>query len=332
METEPWVRFLARLGIQTTSGGGDSLLAMCVFHGDSGTPSLSVRSDGAFNCFGACSARGWGFVQLAMRSGLARKDAEALVEAYGLPDQADSGTPMRRTKMELPTILLGRYRVDWRKQWARWKGGAHPEEVKVGVAAAWMFETRAVSAEALDELKVGVDREDGYIVFPQMAADEEGRERCIGISKRDPSSKSFLNELSSKGKFFPMFRPLEDLILVEGQIDALRVRTVIPGKGTSTYGASVSTEHIDTLRSHKGRLVLFYDNDLAGMRTTSLILSEVGHWRCKVVTEFFDKKDPGDMTDGQVAYAVASAMDGSDVLEQGILRSRMHVLRGGQAA
>lgn len=325
----PFVRFLARLGVVAKGRTEGGVLAMCPFHGDVGTPSLSVRDDGLFHCFSAaCDVRGRSFVSLGIRAGLDWAEARTLVASYGLPAKA-ADAPAQPRRERPARVLTGRWGVDWHGARRLVEAGLPNPEPVVEAAATYMLLRRNVSAEALSSARVGVDRATGAIVFPQFEQDASGAEVCVGVSTRIPgTAKRYLTLFDVKGRAFLLPRdPADAVVLVEGQIDALRVRTAMAGMGTSTYSASVSDATIGMLRARKGGFVLFYDDDAAGVHATARLLAELGPWRCRVVTNYFGAKDPGDMTDAQILEAVRTARDGDAVASEGVLRSRLRVLR-----
>lgn len=334
------VRFLARLGAKARSGGGDQVLAMCPVHGDVGTPSLSVRADGLFHCFsGACSVRGRSFVRLAiLLSGVDRGQALALVRDYGLPEESvarDSGSQQHHAAVE--SIRIGRWRVNW---YTAVEDASRNVRDTAADAAAW-FASRRVTPDALMAASVCVDRNaaTATVLFPQAGEVDENAPdgvRWIGLSTRQLGSKVYMSWFDKRRSLYlppnvPLMAPWSDrtgpVVLVEGQIDALRVRCATSGRsGSAIYGSSLSDEQATAAiaASSTGRpIYLFFDSDKAGVMATTKALAKLGPTRCRVVIDFHGQKDPGDMIDADILLALHTAVPGGDYITNGYGRSRL---------
>lgn len=329
---EAWVRLIRRLGIEPKSRTETGMLCLCPIHGDVGTASLSVRDDGAFTCFSpSCSARGWGFVRLAIQTGMTRAEAVKVVNDYGCPEVADRSDRTVEADKGVEAVRIGRYKVDWNAEFRRWAGNLPPADPVVARAAAWMFGRRNVSPAALAGAEVGVDRKTGDVVFPHIELDDAGWRRCVGITTRAVDGKRYMDRFETGSRLWlPPTDPRLSMVLVEGQMDALRVRSADCLLGTCAYGAQLSDGQVRLIRMHPGGVTLFMDNDPAGVAATAKALAAIGPHRCRVVIDYHGVKDAGDMTDEQIVTSVASAMDGETYASGPGHRYRIHALKGGR--
>lgn len=275
------------------------------------------------NCFSAsCSVSGWSFIRLAIQCGLERRVAAELVRQYGLPAEPAA----HRTKPQAPEepILLGRYHVDWTDL------SQHPA---VQIAADYLMQVRRVRPEVLNAFCVGVDRQEGLIVFPQF---RDGV--CVGIATRSPTAKVMKTRYPKGGYLYPNDPPTHgdrELALVEGQLDALRVESAVLGDPNQSYslalcGSALSARQQDLLRHH--RIVLFLDNDLAGIAATTKVLARLGPHRCRVVTQYWGLKDAGDMDDEQIRESTRTAIPGMKYVEEVLGRRRLALVKAPQPA
>jgi len=328
---EPWIRFLLRLGIEPQSIGETGCLCMCPFHGDVGTASLSVSEEGKFHCFSAaCGVQGGGFVPLARKAGFKGQAGIELVSSYGLEPYAPSGGSSKQKPTEPSFVPTGRYHVDWADMWQSWCRATPPKDIQAAPSAAWLFRERRIAAAALEHLQVGVDRETGDVVFPQYAADSDGYMRCVGLSRRGIQSKVYLTKFEKRNHLWGLPPdPRVSMVLVEGQMDALRIRSADIMLGTCTYGAQLSAQQYHLAKSHPGGVVLFMDNDAAGVAATGKALAAIGPYRCRVVTDYHGVKDAGDMTDEQIVESLSSAVSGEEYVAGPGQRHRMRLLKGG---
>ena len=327
---EPWIRFLGRLGIEPKSFNEDNVLALCVFHGDVATPSLSVSSEGRFFCFSpACGAKGNGFAQLARRAGWDGKAGLDLVAAHGLEPYAAGKAPDRAPPKPV-FVPTGRYHVDWAAMWQAWCRAEAPPDPEAAAAAAWLFGTRNIAPTALQRMSVGVDREAQTVVFPQHVLDD-GHRTCVGVSYRSLTGKAYITKFDKRNHLWGL--PSDDrlpMVLVEGQMDCLRIRSADPLLGTCAYGAQLSEAQHRMARLHPGGVVLFMDDDAAGVAATRKSLAAIGPERCRVVVEYHGVKDAGDMTDAQIIDSIAGAVPGAEYGGGLGQRMRMRVLKGGR--
>jgi len=301
--------FLAQLGIRVGSVSKDNLLCFCPFHGDVDTPSLSIRTDGAYYCFSpACNARGRSFSSLAQKSSYSKQEAGKLVEAFGLPEFARLSPPKSEKKAEY-ALTTGRFWVDWEKLYESYTKGIPYDSLIESQAAGFVFGKRRLSPHILQKFDVGVDREYNTVVFPIYAAG-----RCVGVASRSPVVKAYRYSKGFNKKLHTYLPPSLDstAIIVEGQLDALAVRQATK-LGTSICGSILSDAHAKAL-ARCDTVIVFLDNDTAGVTGTAKAIAKLGAHKCKVVTNYYGKKDPGDMAPGQITETCQQAIPATEYL------------------
>ena len=307
-------RFLNHLGIQVSNTTSSNLLCMCPFHGDLNTPSLSIREDGAYYCFlFSCDVHGWSFVKLAMEAGYQYKEAQGLVESFELPLKANVDRSHTKKLQRPEQILVGKYSTDWHQAYHCYTKGIPHEEELVANAAGYLFGIRNLHPETLASAGVGLDRKNKAIVFPQFKGST-----CVGLSFRKINDKQYyFQQPFSKSEYLYLDPDpnADEVILVEGQMDALAVSAVVNTDDIKAvgaiYGSQLSltqAEHLDGVPE----VILFFDNDTAGVVATSKALSILGPHRCSVVVNYDNCKDAGEMTSSQIYCAIRTAVSGKE--------------------
>jgi hypothetical protein len=99
-------------------------------------------------------------------------------------------------------------------------------------------------------------------------------------------------------------------ILVESPLDVVRLRAAGFPTGLSSFGAGVSDAQMSLIRDHFDTVIIALDNDVDGAKHSERLRKE---WsRRGLALKFLDysgtsAKDPGDMTDAEVFFAVRNS-------------------------
>ena len=95
--------------------------------------------------------------------------------------------------------------------------------------------------------------------------------------------------------------PKHKIILVEGEMDAVKLSQALamrPGVWAA-MGSSISDEQIKTIQSLKNPILLFFDNDEAGMDAKNKMLKRLSKVKAGVfvVENYYNLKDPDEIVD-----------------------------------
>jgi DNA primase len=172
---------------------------------------------------------------------------------------------------------------------------------------------RGFSVETLSYFEVCFSARRKRIVIP--ARNEHSK--LVGFIGRTPDSNVMPKYLYSKN--FPRKSILFNLnrakksdyvIVVEGSLDAMKVHQAGFSNVVSTLGASVTEEHSALLRKYFDKIVLFADNDEAGMAMTNKLAQGLSGYDVRVVDySGFSSKDPGEMSEDDIRDAIMNAQD-----------------------
>lgn len=148
--------------------------------------------------------------------------------------------------------------------------------------------SRGITAESVHKYELRWDRAENRLLFP--IRDSEGR--LVGIRGRyigpnDPDVLRYREyvELSPSGRSVKKFGvwfgvhmsmlPDKALILVEGEIDAIRLKQVLPKANVlASIGASITREQLKSLVFPSKGIIAFFDNDMAGKKAVQTIIDE----------------------------------------------------------
>lgn len=297
----------AKDNLSGVTQSGPELDCRCVFHEDS-KPSMRFNLElGVYFCHG-CGARG-NVHTLARHLGLGGVDT-----SVKLRDVYDA---LRRIEMpnsgprSLPESFLTQYEM--------------PTDY-------WEV-NRQLSASVIKNFQLGCDPMDEFVTIPMR--DLNGN--LLGVIKRylDPEAQPRYRYPKGMKKSHHLFgawrvakvKNAKTVVLTEGSIDAMKVwQAQYPGM--AILGSEVSMEQIKVLQAlDVRRVILFFDNDKAGIKCTSAALgfSEVRtregtkktYRRDHDLRRYFSverasydhtsSKDPGGMASHEIEAAVTDA-------------------------
>jgi hypothetical protein len=138
--------------------------------------------------------------------------------------------------------------------------------------------------------------------------------RLIGWQEKGTINRTFFNRptgLKRSKTLFGLATQQEDrVIIVESPLDCLRLSTCGYDSVVASCGSSISADQLKLLR-HSDTVIAAFDNDSAGQKASRelMVLS-----KAYGVNLFFfnyggsDKKDPGEMTDAEIAWGIDNAI------------------------
>jgi hypothetical protein len=180
-------------------------------------------------------------------------------------------------------------------------------------APADALEGRLVSAEAAETYGVLWNAQSRTWILPLR---EPHTGTLLGWQEKGTVDRTFKNRptgLTKSKTLFGVDQQTEDLVVVvESPLDCLRLATAGVEGAVAICGSSISEDQVKLLR-YSGKIVCAFDNpniDTAGKKASAEMLK----WGRKYGLNLFyfnygdlDKKDPGDMTDEEIAWGIANA-------------------------
>lgn len=289
------LKYLQDHGVEVVREDGKELACFCPFHKNTDSPAFYINKEtGLWICFNpSCEKRG-SIRDLMSFFG----DEKPLLRDHTVDDIQDlllaSAGPHKSEDWDaaLESIRL-----------------VFPEDTS---KASYFFE-RGLSEDTLSYFEIGFSEKKGRIVIP--ARDESSR--LIGFIGRATSPEIQPKYLYSKG--FPRKSVLfnlnrakkyNDVVVVEGSVDAMMIHQAGFANVVATLGATVTDGHINLLRKYFDRVIVFPDNDEAGETMRDRLLSGLSDVPISVVVyESEAVKDPGEMDADAIREAILSAKD-----------------------
>jgi len=179
----------------------------------------------------------------------------------------------------------------------------------------WGLKSRAINAEAAELYGVLWDEENSNWILPLR---EPYFYKLMGWQEKGSRSRFFRNYPAGIKKSTTLFgvdvQREDTAILVESPLDCLRLYTAGFKGAVASCGAMVSAEQVKLLKRSE-TVVVAMDNprfDEAGKKACEeirLLAKKYG-----VIVKYFNygdfpEKDPGDMTDEQIAWGIANSKD-----------------------
>lgn len=173
------------------------------------------------------------------------------------------------------------------------------------------LEKRHVSIEAAEKYGVLWDAKKANWILPLR---EPHFNKLIGWQEKGTIHRTFFNRptgLQKSKTLFGIENQNESMaIVVESPLDCLRLVSAGFDGAVATCGSVVSEEQIKLLR-FSDKIISAFDNDQAGKKASKLML-EFGR-KYGLNLFFFNygsssAKDPGDLTDDEIAWGIANAI------------------------
>jgi len=170
--------------------------------------------------------------------------------------------------------------------------------------------SRNITIESVNEYGVLWDSKKETWILP-LREPQSGK--LLGWQEKGTKFRTFFNRPAGLKKSITLFgieKQNESMaIVVESPLDCLRISSAgIPG-AVATCGAIVSEEQVKLLRS-SDKIICAFDTDAAGMKASNEMRKFARKYGLNLF--FFNygssgAKDPGDLTDEQLAWGIANA-------------------------
>jgi DNA primase len=288
--------YLEQHGVEIVREEGRELACLCPFHKNTDSPAFYINKDnGLWICFNpACEKRG-SLRDLMRFFG----DEKPLVRDYDVDQILALLDPTAETS----------HREDWDSALESIRLNFPDESGK----AQYLFE-RGLSEDTLAYFEIGFSEKRGRVVIP--ARDEMSRlVGFIGRSIREEVQPKYLYSkgFPRKSVLFNLNRAKKynEVVVVEGSVDAMKIHESGFPNVVATLGASVTEGHVALLRKYFDKVIIFPDNDDAGKAMRDILLAGLSGVSLGVV-RYPDggAKDPGEMSAELISEAINSAEDG----------------------
>lgn len=169
---------------------------------------------------------------------------------------------------------------------------------------------RGITGDTISRYNLRWDTKEQRLIFPVFTATG----KLVGFRGRAAAADAKLKyreyselcpkkqSLKGHGIWYGMHRQIDEkqkIILVEGEMDAVKLSQALKGRGGiwASMGASISEEQIRVLQALKNPLLLFFDNDEAGVTARNKILAKIKKVKTGVyiVSDYAGCKDPDEI-------------------------------------
>lgn len=173
--------------------------------------------------------------------------------------------------------------------------------------------SRNITQEAVDAYGVLWDSNKSAWILPIR---EPHFNRLMGWQEKGTLTRTFFNRpagLQRSKTLFGIENQTDDVVIVvESPLDCLRIRSAGQVGAVATCGTSLSEEQIKLLR-YSDKVVVAFDNpkvDKAGLKASEEMRKYARKYGINVFYFNYGSsgaKDPGDLTDDQIAWGIANA-------------------------
>lgn len=317
---------LSRIGIDIKSETVHDFLALCPYHGNFDTPSLSVsKQTGKFICFNPSCCEAGTFVELvSFVEKLNPLESTRLIMKYASQTDDDFSDQLNVVMEDDDTFSpFDSAKID----------SLH--ENIFGSAGERYMLTRGINADTLGYFKVGYSSKQGMVTVPVYSHNDT----LVGLVGRSVEGKRFKNSTGLPGArlFFNLNnakRHSSTAIVVESSFDAMRVHQSGYPNVIATLGGHLSQYKKNLLNRYFTRVIIMTDNDPLHYRdrcgqcktkcrghspgrelgrSIGDSFSREVFWASYSSTEVYPRgvKDASDMTDEEINICIKNAI--SDV-------------------
>jgi hypothetical protein len=174
----------------------------------------------------------------------------------------------------------------------------------------YALEKRNLTADAANEYGVLWDATKEVWILPLRNPDDE---KLMGWQEKGTKARTFFNRPAGLKKSLTLFGVENQnesmVIVVESPLDAVRIASAGYSGAVATCGAIVSEEQVKLLRA-SDKIVCAFDTDAAGVKASAEMRKFARKYGLNLF--FFNygssgAKDPGDLTNEQIAWGIANA-------------------------
>ena len=305
---------LTSLGISIQSQTAQHYLCLCPFHENTGSPAFEIdKSSGLWLCFNqACGAKG------NLRSLVSRLSPEDHTNVKRMVDQLHQDRYHNIDVIrELKEIFDGKEtnQADWDTV-IESLAVNYDDAADVEAKLSYLLK-RGFTKETLEHFEVGWSAQKERIVIPVRNENF----KLVGVIGRaineDRKPKYLYSDgLPKKGVLFnlPFAKSYKSVIVVEGSLDALRVHQAGFPNVVAALGAHMTEGQGQLLNRYFLDVIVFGDNDDAG-KALGASIAEVCASRNIYYAQYPEgKKDPGEMTDEEIRWAIGNKRSDLDIL------------------
>jgi DNA primase len=286
---------LSDWGINVAYENAKEVLCFCPFHSNTDTPAFSInKMTGLWCCFNeSCGKRG-NLRDLARELGFKLENHVRDISTDEIQELLED-----EEEETFPQGAIDKVVLDYSSE--------------EDLAKVQYLIDRGFSPAILQHFEVGFSEKKERIVIP--ARDENYRLLgFIGRAIRDEQRPKYLYT-KGFGRAHTLWnlnnaKHYNEVIVVEGSLDAIKVHQAGFPNVVSTLGAAITDHHIDLLHRHFYKIIVFSDNDEAGKAARDGIIDRVPD-RDLWVVEYpdTDMKDPGDLSEDEIREAIRSSHD-----------------------
>lgn len=286
---------LSDWGVNVAYENANEILCFCPFHSNTDTPAFSInKKTGLWCCFNeSCGKRG-NLRDLSKELGFNLDNHQRDISTDEIQELLEE-----EEEETFPQNALDKILIDY---------SSEDDITKV----QYLID-RGFSPAILQHFEVGFSEKKERIVIP--ARDENYRlVGFIGRAIRDEQKPKYLYT-KGFGRANILWnlnnaKHYNEVIVVEGSLDAIKVHQAGFPNVVSTLGAAITDNHIDLLHRHFYKIIVFSDNDDAGKAARDGIIDRVPD-RDLWVVEYpnADMKDPGDLSEDEIREAIRSSHD-----------------------
>jgi len=285
---------LGKYGVVISHDHGTEIACYCPFHDNKDSPAFFInKKTGLWHCFNPGCAKRGGMRTLARLMG-----GEEIKIDVTIDDLLRLLDGKEEEKQDW-TDAMESIEVDY----------DDPEDLK---SLQYLLD-RGYAAVTLRSFEVGYSEQRRRVVLPvrdedflvtgligRTIVDEDPKYR---YSKGFKRATSLFNIQTAK--------KWDEVVVVEGSLDALMVHQAGYPWVVATLGAQVTDQQVDLLNKHFRKIIVFSDDDRAGnvMRAAILEGTPTKDIRVAIYPDGFEGKDPGDMSEDQIRWTIDNSVD-----------------------
>lgn len=282
-----------KFGIQTHAESGNEVTIYCPFHKNRNTPSFYInKKTGLWQCFNpSCGMKG-NFRQLYRQVAGKPYGKDTALDPIALKNQLDAALRPVVTPEE---IAIDSLIIDY--------------ESKQAKVTFLPFLERGLSMDTLSHFEIGFSESKNRIVIPVR----NPQYKVVGLIGRAVSSDQEPRYLYNTGfkRATVLFniqnaKNYSDVIITEGSVDAMKVHEAGFPNVVASLGAQVSAQQVVMLKKYFDRIIIFSDNDDAGMAMRDAIIKSCCGKELYIASISEGLKDPGEMSVEQIKNSITN--------------------------
>jgi DNA primase len=276
--------------IHIHASSGEEYTIYCPFHKNVHTPSFYINNKtGLWQCFNPSCGKKGNFRQLYREITGKPFGKDAALDPAALQKEIERGFFVQKEE----ELTLDSVSIDYDNQ----------DDVNLLLP---MLE-RGLSCETLRYFEIGFSKIKNRIVIPVR----NHQYKVVGLIGRAIESYQEPRYLYNKGfkRAEVLFniqnaKNYSEVIVVEGSVDAMKVKEAGFASVVATLGAQVSDKQVKLLKKYFDRIIIFSDNDDAGVAMRNAIIDLCRGKEISVAQVSDGCKDPGEMNKEQIQVSI----------------------------